>query len=64
MDPGIASMVLWLDAPVSSYPWYSSDLKFYKLTVPDTTFSPFREYYTTTGMPIVSGIISNPTKNE
>ena len=25
-------------------------------------FSPYREYYTTTGTPVVGGIISNPTK--
>ncbi len=28
----------------------------------DTTFSPFTEYYTTSGTPVVGGIISNPTK--
>ena len=43
-------------------PWYSADLTFYKNAVPDTTFSPFTEYYTTTGAPVVGGIISNPTK--
>jgi len=62
MDPGIAGMVRWLDAPVPNFPWYSSDLTFYKQAVPDTTFSPFREYYTTTGMPVVGGIISNPAR--
>ncbi len=62
MDPGIAGMVWWLDQPVSSFPWYSSDLAFYKQAVPDTTFLPFREYYTITGAPAVGGIISNPTK--
>ena len=62
MDPGIAGMLRWLDAPVSNFPWYSADLTFYKQAVPDTTFSPFREYYTTTGTPVVGGIISNPTK--
>ena len=61
-DEGIASMLQWLDAPVSNLPWYSADLTFYKQAVPDTTFSPFREYYTTTGAPVVGGIISNPTK--
>jgi hypothetical protein len=61
-DPGIASMLHWLDAPVSNLPWYSADLTFYKQAVPDTTFSPFREYYTTTGTPVVGGIISNPTR--
>ena len=62
MDPGIASMLQWLDTPVPNLPWYSSDLTFYKQAIPDTTFSPFREYYTTTGTPVVGGIISNPTK--
>ena len=62
MDPGIAGMLRWLDAPVSNFPWYSADLTFYKQAVPYTTFSPFREYYTTTGTPVVGGIISNPTK--
>ncbi len=61
-DPGIASMLRWLDAPVYNLPWYSEDLTVYKQAVPDTTFSPFREYYATTGTPVVGGIISNPTK--
>jgi len=61
-DPGIAGMLRWLDAPVSNLPWYSADLTFYKHAVPDTTFSPFIEYYTTTGTPVVGGIVSNPTK--
>ena len=30
MDPGIAGMLQWLDAPVSNFPWYSADLTFYK----------------------------------
>ncbi len=29
MDPGIAGMLQWLDVPVSNWPWYSPDLKFY-----------------------------------
>ncbi|MGB5100311.1 MAG: hypothetical protein WBN94_06905 [Methanothrix sp.] len=62
MDPGIAGMLQWLDVPVSNFPWYSADLTFYKQAVPYTTFSPYREYYTTTGTPVVGGIISNPTK--
>ncbi len=61
-DPGIAGMLRWLDAPVSNLPWYSADLKFYQNAVPDTTFSPFTEYYATTGTPVEGGIISNPTK--
>jgi hypothetical protein len=62
MDPGITGMLHWLDAPVPSFPWYSSDLTFYKQAVTYTIFSPFREYYTTTGTPVTGGIISNPTK--
>ena len=55
-------MLQWLDTPVSNLPWYSSDLTFYMQPVADTTFSPFTEYYATTGSPVVGGIISNPTK--
>jgi len=61
MDPGIAGMVRWLDAPVDSYPWYSSDVKFYKQQVPYTTFSRYNEYFTTTGTSVVGGIIGNPS---
>jgi hypothetical protein len=45
-----------------SFPWYSAGGSFYNQGVPDTTFWPFREYYTTTGMPVVGGIISTPAK--
>ena len=45
MDPGIAGMVRWLDAPVPSYPWYSSDLSFYKRLAPASAFTPFSQYY-------------------
>ena len=62
MDPGIAGMLQWLDQPVPSFPWYSSDLTFYKNPVADTTFSPYQQYYAGTGAPVVGGIISNPTK--
>ena len=61
-DPGLAGMLQWLDTPVPNFPWYSSDGAFYSQAVPDTTFSPFTEYYTTTGTPVVGGIISNPAK--
>lgn len=60
MDPGIAGMVHWLDAPVTYFPWYSSDISFYKQIVPASTFSPFTEYYATIGVPIEGEIISNP----
>jgi len=62
VDPGIAGMLRWLDAPVSNFPWYSSDLTFYKNPVASTTFSPYQQYYARTGSPVVGGIISNPTK--
>ena len=61
-DEGLAGMLQWLDTPVPNFPWYSSGGAFYSQAVPDTTFSPFREYYTTTGMPVVGGIVSNPAK--
>lgn len=47
MDPGIAGMVKWLDAPVYSFPWYSSDSSFYKQSVSSSLFTPYQEYYTT-----------------
>jgi hypothetical protein len=62
MEPGIAGMVRWLDMPVTSYPWYSSDVSFYRHAVPGTAFTPFREYYIIVGEPIVGGIVSNPVK--
>ena len=34
MDPGIAGMVQWLDTTVPNFPWYSSDLAFYRQAVP------------------------------
>ena len=60
MDPGIAGMVQWLDAPIVIFPWYSSDGSFYRQAVPGSIFNPFREYYTSTGAPVASGIVSNP----
>jgi hypothetical protein len=52
-DPGIAEMVRWLDQPVPTFPWYSADGTFYQQGVPETTFTPFRDYYITTGAPVV-----------
>ncbi|HOV81975.1 MAG TPA: hypothetical protein PLQ01_04755 [Methanothrix sp.] len=49
MDPGIAGMVKWLDAPVTSYPWYSSDVTFYRQTQPATAFTPYTQYYQAAG---------------
>jgi hypothetical protein len=45
-----------------NFPWYTTGGSFYSQPYSDTTFSPFTQYYTTTGLPIVGGIISNPTK--
>ena len=61
VDAGIAGMVQWLDTPVPNFPWYSADLTFYKNPVAETTFSPFTQYYLTSGTPVVNGIISDPT---
>lgn len=47
---------------VVSFPWYTTGGTFYSQPYSETTFSPFREYYVTSGTPIVGGIISNPTK--
>jgi hypothetical protein len=46
----------------SNFPWYTTGGSFYSQPYSDTTFSPFREYYTTTGTPVVGGIVSNPVK--
>ena len=61
-DEGLASMLQWLDTPVPNFPWYTGDVSFYTQAVPDTIFSSFREYYITSGTPVVDGIITNPTK--
>ncbi|MDD1740918.1 MAG: hypothetical protein LUQ51_02940 [Methanothrix sp.] len=45
MDPGIAGMVRWLDAPVPSYPWYGPDVSFYRRLAPASAFTPFSQYY-------------------
>ncbi len=61
-DPGLAGMLQWLDTPVPNFPWYTTGGSFYSQPYSYTTFSPYTEYYTTTGIPVVGGIISNPTK--
>jgi hypothetical protein len=61
-DEGLTSMENWLNQPDNYFPWYSSSGgSFYSQPYSDTTFSPFREYYTPSGTPVVGGIISNPT---
>lgn len=63
IDLGLASMENWLNQPANYFPWYSSGgSSFYSQGYSDSTFSPFREFYTTSGMPVVGGIISTPTK--
>jgi len=61
-DPGLAGMLKWLDAPVPNFPWYTTGGSFYSQPYSYTTFSPFTEYYVTSGAPVVDGIISNPTR--
>ena len=61
-DPGLASMLQWLDTTVPNFPWYTTGGSFYSQEYSYTTFSPFAEYYSTSGMPVMGGIISNPTK--
>lgn len=62
MDPGIAGMIRWLDSPVPSYPWYSSDLTFSRQIAPSSTFAPYREYYSTQAIHMDGEIVSNPVK--
>jgi len=45
-----------------NFPWYTTGGSFYSQPYSDTTFSPFTQYYTTTGVPVVGGIISAPVK--
>jgi hypothetical protein len=45
-----------------NFPWYGTAGSFYRQGVQSTTFSQFRDYYITSGIPIVGGIISTPTK--
>jgi len=66
-DPGLAGMLRWLDQPVYSYPWYSSSgSSFYNQPYSETTFNPYREYYSTAGTTASTkpsgGIVSNPAK--
>ena len=61
-DQGLASMLQWLDQPVSNFPWYTTGGSFYSQAYGSTTFSPYTEYYVTSGTPVVDGIVSNPTK--
>jgi hypothetical protein len=62
VDPELAGMLQWLDQPVPNFPWYTTGGSFYSQPYSEVTFSPFTEYYTTTGTPVVGGIVSNPTK--
>lgn len=45
-----------------SFPWYSTGGSFYSQGFSDSIFSPFKDYYTSSGMPVVGGIISTPAK--
>ena len=57
LDPNIVSNGYYF-----SFPWYTSSDSFYSQAYSYNTFSPFTEYYVTSGMPVVGGIISNPTR--
>jgi len=60
---GLASLENWLNQPTNYFPWYSSDgSTFYSQGYSESTFSAFREYYATSGTPVVGGIISTPIK--
>jgi hypothetical protein len=60
---GHASLADWLNQPTNYFPWYSSGgSSFYGQGYSDITFSPFREFYTTSGMTVVGGIVSTPIK--
>ncbi len=61
-EPGIAGMLQWLDQPVPNFPWYTTGGSFYSQAYSETMFSPFTQYYTTTGMPVVGGMISSPAR--
>ena len=59
---GLVSLENWLNEPTNYFPWYTTGGSFYSDGYSDITFSPFREFYATSGMPVVGGIISTPTK--
>jgi len=60
---GLASLENWLNQPTNYFPWYSSSRSsFYSQGYSENTFSAFREYYATSGTPVVGGIISTPIK--
>jgi hypothetical protein len=61
-DEGLSGMLQWLNQPVPNFPWYTTGGSFYSQPYSETTFSPFTEYYATSGTPVVGGIISNPAK--
>lgn len=60
MDPGIAGMVRWLDSPATIFPWYSSDISFFRRAAPSSIFMPYRDYYSIIRAPALSGIASSP----
>ncbi|MCK9566725.1 MAG: hypothetical protein M0Q43_11835 [Methanothrix sp.] len=55
-------MLHWLDTPVPNFPWYTTCGSFYSQTYSGNTFSPYTEYYATSGAPVVDGIISNSAR--
>ena len=57
----LATFDAFISNPQLVWEWYTTGGSFYSQEYSDVTFSPFTEYYTTTGTPVVGGIISNPT---
>jgi hypothetical protein len=57
LNPNIVSSGYYFN-----FPWYTTGGSFYRQEYSEITFSPFREYYTTSGMPLVGDIISTPAK--
>lgn len=58
---GQASLEDWLNQPTNYFPWYSSiGSSFYSQGYSDITFSPFREFYATSGMPVVGRYNQHP----
>lgn len=62
MDPGIAGMVRWLDAPAPSYPRYDVNPTVFREMIAPSAFAPYEEYYSRQAMPADSEVISNPVK--
>ena len=67
-DDKMGSRGDWLNPNIVSsgyyfnFPWYTSGGSFYSQEYSEITFSPFREYYTTSITPLMGDIISTPSR--